>query len=130
MSLKELDGFKIPFEIGGEKKYLKYNLNSRLYLEYMTDFSKLEHTAPSDWSFDDILHYLRAMLLDSYFEQNKEFIEARDFASCLPKLTDLGRLLDEIGIEQLVNKILNAIVESLPMASINEDKTGNPQVAV
>lgn len=130
MSLKELAGFKIPFEINGEKKYLKYNLNSRLYLEHMTDFSKLENTPPSKWGFDDILHYLRAMLIDSYFEQNKEFIEARNFAACLPKLADLGRYLDENGTENLVNIILKGIIESLPEASISEERAANPQVAV
>lgn len=130
MLLKELDGFKIPFVINGENKYLKYNLNSRLYLEHMTDFSKLENIPPSKWSFDDILHYLRAMLIDSYFEQNKEFIEARNFAACLPKLTDLGRFVDENGAQGLVNTILKGIAESMPQANISEERGVNPHKAV
>ena len=128
--LKELDGFRIPITINGEERYLKYNLNSRLYLEYMTDFSKLEKKTPSAWDFDDILHYFRAMLLDSYFEQNKEFIEARNFASCLPKLTDLGRYLDENGTQGLVNTILKCIVEALPQANESEERVSNPLPAV
>ena len=128
--LKELDGFRIPITINGEERYLKYNLNSRLYLEYMTDFSRLEKKTPSKWGFDDILHYFRAMLLDSYFEQNKEFIEARNFAACLPKLTDLGRYLDENGTQGLVNIILNCIVEALPQANESEGRVSNPLPAV
>lgn len=130
MLLKELEGFIIPFEINGEKKYLKYNLNSRLYLEYMTDYAKLENTHPSEWGFDDILHYLRAMLIDSYFEQNKEFIEARDFASCLPKLTDLGRFLDEHGANDIVRIILKGLAESMPESPISEGNSVNPTIAV
>lgn len=130
MLLKELDGFKIPFKINGENKYLKYNLNSRLYLEHMTDYSKLESTPPSEWGFDDILHYLRAMLLDSYFEQNKEFIEARNFAACFPKLTDLGRYIDENGADSVVSNILRGVVESMPQANVSEDKAANPPQAV
>lgn len=130
MDLKELDGFKIPFEINGETRYLKYNLNSRLYLETMTDYKNLEKKPPSKWGFDEILHYLRAMLIDSYYEENEKFIEMRNFSACIPKLTDLGRLLDEIGAEKIVNTILKGIVESLPQANVSEDRAVNPPRAV
>lgn len=128
--LSQLDGFRIPFELNGEMRYLRYNLNSKLYLEYMTENNMPTDEAPSAWDFDDILHYLRAMLIDSFYEENREYIERRDFAKCKPYLSDLGRYLDEHGMDGLVNSILKAFSESLPIAPIGAEKTPNPQAAV
>ena len=112
--LKEMEAVKIPVEINGENRYLLYNLNARLYLEYMTDYEKLTEKNPDEWSFDEVLHYLRAMMIDSYYDYNKELIEARDFSKCRPTLTELGRWLDINGMSTIIDSILKALLLASP----------------
>lgn len=112
--LKEMDAVKIPVEINGENRYLLYNLNARLYLEYMTEYEKLTEKSPDEWTFDEVLHYLRAMMIDSYYEDNKKFIEERDFSKCRPTLTELGRWLDMEGMSAIIDSILKALLLASP----------------
>ena len=120
--LKDIDNIKIPVKIGEKQLYLRYNLNSRLYLEYMTDYDKLTNTPPDLWSVEDTLHYLRALLIDNYYEDNKDSINMRDFDSVKPTISELGQLLSDFDIDELILSITEAIVTSLPDLPVVEDE--------
>ena len=128
--LKDIDIIKIPIEFNGEQRYLRYNMNSKLYMEYMTDNPDILQKNTRDWTFDDILHFLRAMLMDSFYEENKVFIENRDFMSVKPLLSDLGRFLDEQGAEKIMMELLKAVVSFLPESPIGTKATPNPHHAM
>lgn len=127
--LKDIDFVKIPFEINGEERYLRYNMNSRLYLEYMCEDPDILKKDTKLWTFDDILHLLRAMLMDSYYCENKEYIERREFMKVKPSLTDLGRYLDEYGTQSLIQKVITGIISFFPEAPIGA-RTQNPRQAM
>ncbi len=120
--LKDIDNIKIPVKIGENQLYLRYNLNSRLYLEYMTDYDRLTNTPPDKWSVEDTLHYLRALLIDNFYNENKDNINNRDFENVKPTISELGQLLSDFDIEELILSITEAIVASLPDAPITEDE--------
>lgn len=118
--LKDIDAIKIPFEVKGKKLYLLYNLNSLLYLEHMTDYETLKDKSPDKWTTDDLLHYLRALLMDCFYEQNKKLIEKRDFEHVKPTLTELGRMFDEASPEEILIQVLTAIADAFPTAPVRE----------
>ena len=120
--LKDIDNIKIPVKIGENQLYLRYNLNSRLYLEYMTDYEKLTNTPPDSWGVEDTLHYLRALLIDNYYDENKDSINMRDFDSVKPTIGELGQLLSDFDIVELIMSITVAIVASLPDMPVVEDE--------
>lgn len=120
--LKDIDNIKIPVKIGEKQLYLRYNLNSRLYLEYMTDYDKLTNTPPDKWSVEDTLHYLRALLIDNYYEDNKDSVNMRDFESVKPTISELGQILSDFDIDELILSITEAIVASLPDMPVVEDE--------
>ena len=65
--LKDIDIVKIPFEFNGEERYLRYNMNSRLYLEYMCEKPDILKKDTKYWTYDDLFHLFRAMLMDSFY---------------------------------------------------------------
>ena len=126
--LKDLDTYKIPIKIGNEDLYLLYNLNAKLCMEYMTGEKYEDILSKDNWSTDEILIFLKAMLIDNYYEENKDYISKRKFELCRPALSELGRLINEIDIENIILNIISCIAESMPKAPI--DETGNFQKAV
>lgn len=128
--LKDIDIVKIPFEFNGEKKYLRYNMNSRLYLEYMCEDPDILKKDTKHWTFDDVLHLLRAMLMDSYYTENIEYIDRREFENVSPSLSELGRYLDEYGVQKLMETLLTGIVSFFPEAPKGAKPSANPLQAM
>ena len=128
--LKDIDVVKIPFEFNGEKRYLRYNMNSRLYLEYMCEDPDVLQKDTRHWTFDDTLHLLRAMLMDSFYEENKEYINQREFEKVKPTLSELGRYLDESGMHGLMDTLLTGIVSFFPEVPKGAKPSANPHQAV
>lgn len=119
--LKDIDAIKIPIEIQGKKLYLLHNLNSLLYLEHMTDYEILKDKSPDKWTTNELLHYLRSLLMDYFYEKNRELIEKRDFEHVKPTLTELGEMFDESSSEEILILMLTAIAEAYPNAPMRED---------
>lgn len=128
--LSDIDIVKIPFEINGEEKYLRYNMNSRLYLEYMCEDPNILRKDTKLWTFDDVLHLLRAMLMDSYYSENKEYIDNRDFIKVKPTLSELGRYLDEKGMDELMRTLITGIVAFFPESPVGIKPSANPHQAM
>lgn len=128
--LKDIDVIKIPFEFNGEQRYLRYNMNSRLYLEYMCETPDLLKKNTKLWTFDDVLHMFRAMLMDSYYCENKEFIEQREFHKVKPTLSEIGRYIDEYGTQTLMQTMLKGIVSFFPEAPKGASASENPLQAM
>ncbi len=128
--LRDTDIVKIPFEINGEKRYLRYNMNSRLYLEYTLENPDVLQKNPKFWTFDETIHMLRALLMDSYYTENKEFIDARDFMKVRPHLSEIGRYLDENDMDNLVHTIVSGIVSFFPESPIGLKDSQNPHKAM
>ena len=128
--LKDIDIVKIPFKFNGEDKYLRYNMNSRLYLEYMCENPDVLKKNTKDWTIDDLLHLLRSMLMDSFYSENREYIEQRDFQNVRPTLSELGRYLDEYGTQVLMQTLLEGIVSFFPDTPKGANTSANPLVAM
>lgn len=128
--LRDIDITKIPFELNGKKKYLRFNMNSRLYLEYMCEDPDFLKKDTKLWTFDDMLHLLRAMLMDAYYSDNKEFIEKRDFMNVKPTLSELGRYLDDYGQENLMKTLISGIVAFFPESPVGAKPPVNPPRAM
>lgn len=124
--LKDIDIVKIPFEFNGEERYLRYNMNSRLYLEYMCEKPDILKKDTKYWTYDDLFHLFRAMLMDSFYSENKEYIERREFENVRPKLSEIGRYLDEYGTQKLMQTLLQGIVSFFPEAPMGAKASANP----
>ena len=124
MGLTKLDPIKVPFLLGEREVYLRYNLTAQLCLEhYMGDNIDIFMMSESDnWGIDDVLHILRAGLIDCFFEENEEAINRRDFDAIKPSLATLGRYVDQSGIGEIVTSIVKAVMESLPQAPEGADE--------
>lgn len=113
--LKSLDRGKIPIAIGDMQLYLRYNLTARRYLEeYVPNYNEFLGKDSSHWTIDDTLHLLRAGLIDFFYEENEDAINKREFDKVVPSLALLGGMLDEAGLEKIVNKIIESLILSLP----------------
>lgn len=113
--------FRIEFNLNGEQLYLQDNFNARAYLKKMCP-SVLERNSVADWTLEEIMHYLRALLMDSKFEENKDFISERKFNRVVPSLAEIGRNIDAVGAGQIVMQILNAVSGAMPTAPVTEDE--------
>lgn len=116
-TLKELEPLKVNIEFGGEKMYLRYNLNARRYLEEYIDYDNLMKKGTEDWTTEEIIHLLRAGLIDYYYAENEKALDNRDFSALKPSMSFIGRYLTEEGLIALTSQILDAIIKSMPVSS-------------
>ncbi|MGN0689265.1 MAG: hypothetical protein ACI4KH_02460 [Oscillospiraceae bacterium] len=116
-TLKELEPLKVDIVFGGERMYLRYNLNARRYLEEFLDYNSLMDKAPEEWSTEEIIHLLRAGLIDYFYDENEKALENRDFKDLKPSMAFVGRHLTEESLIALTSQILEAIIESMPVSS-------------
>jgi len=117
--LKDLDEKRIPIELGENKLYLRYNLNSRRYLEEaIPDLNGFLQKDSRGWNPDEIMQLLRAGLMDCFFEENEKAIENRDFDSVVPSLAELGRYIDQAELSEISLKIIRAFIASLPSPQV------------
>ena len=122
--LKDLDIGKIPIDLGGNKLYLRYNLNAMRYLEdYVPDFKSFLGKDSKDWTRDDVVHLLRAGLMDCFFDENEQAISDREFKKVKPSIAAIGRYIDDIGLTDIVISIIKAVTNSLPALQVG----ANPQ---
>ena len=112
--LKNIDNAKLPITIGGKKWYLRYNLNAQLCIEYSLNMSFDDIINKKDWSLEETLEFLRALLIDNFYQQNKKFINQRKFYLCKPTLAEIGGMLSEEDLTEISLKILQAVSMALP----------------
>ena len=105
--LKDLEPLTVEITLGGEKMYLRYNLNARRYLEEDT----------TDWTAEEVIHILRAGLIDCFYNENEEAIEKREFEKIKPSMAYIGRHLTQESLIALASQILEAIILSMPISS-------------
>ena len=74
------------------KREFPYKLPRNVYYDNINDIVG-KHV--EEMEAKDVLHLLRAGLIDCYFEQNKDAINEGRFDDVIPTLADLGRVLDE-----------------------------------
>lgn len=121
--LKDLDKTKLPITIGGVNMYLRYNLTAMRYLEeYYDNVNEIMSRHIEQMSTVDILHLLRAGLIDCYFDKNREYIDTGNFTKVFPTLAELGRLIDQDGAVDIAMQIVQALVQSLPEPVVGEVK--------
>ena len=121
--LKDLEPGKIPFTLDGKEMYLRYNLTALRYLEeYYPNVDALMGKGETEWSTEDVLHLLRAGLIDYYFDENEKFLERRDFKHVKPSLTYLGRIVTFEGAQSIALQMIQALVDSMPEAPAGADE--------
>lgn len=121
--LKDLDKSKLPIEIGGLNLYLRYNLTAMRYLEeHYDNINDIMGKHIEEMATKDVLHLLRAGLIDCYFDQNKEAINAGKFDDVVPTLADLGHALSESDTSEIAMQIVQALIQSMPVPPIGEIK--------
>lgn len=113
-TLKELEPLKVSITLGGEQMYLRYDLNSRRYMEEFLDYKSLMQKNAEDWTAEEIIHLLRAGLIDFFFEENEKAIENHKFEDIIPSMSFIGRNISDENILPITMQILDAIVKSLP----------------
>lgn len=116
-TLKELEPLKVNISLGGKEMYLRYNLNARRYLEEYVDYDNLMNKETEDWTTEEIIHLLRAGLIDYYYEENEKALDNRDFSALKPSMSFIGRYLTEESLIALTSQILDAIIKSMPVSS-------------
>lgn len=120
--LKDLKPIKIPIKIGENETYLRYNMTARRYLEhYYPSYEKFIQKDTDDMKVDDILHLLRAGLIDSLFEFNEKFIDEGNFEKVLPTMSALGKILTEENKYEIMSAIIDAFISSLPVAAVGAE---------
>lgn len=121
--LKDLDKSKLPITIGGVDLYLRYNLTAMRYLEeHYENVNEIMGKHIEEMKTKDVLHLLRAGLIDCYFDKNKEAIDAGDFNKIVPTMAELGRMIDEAGTAEIALQIVQALVQSMPVPPVGEVK--------
>ena len=121
--LKNLDKTKLPITIGKLHVYLRYNLTAMRYLEeYYKDINSIMGKDIENMGTDDILHLLRAGLIDCFYDKNKEAIEKREFDKILPTLAELGHMLDDDDAQDIALQIVHALLDSMPQAPVGAIK--------
>jgi hypothetical protein len=115
--LKDIEPIKIPITLGGEKTFLRYTFNARRYLEeFYPNYDEFMSKDIYDMSSTEILHMLRAGLIESNYAENEQFIENGEWNKIKPTLAELGRVITDETIPQLVTEITVALIKSLPEA--------------
>lgn len=113
--LRDILPVKIPITLCGKEMYLRYTLNSQLYLEhYYGDVDLFLDKNTDDWTAKDALHMLRAGLMDCFHEENESTISALDFDNIKPSLAGVGRMIDMTGLRDITALVVQAIIASLP----------------
>ena len=115
--LKDLRTPKIPITLGGESMYLLYNLHSRAYLEeFYPSYEEFVNQDVNEMKRKDIIHLLRAGLMDFYGELNEKYLDNFDYKNVYPKPSTLGNILTEDNMEEIKYQIIDAFISSLPVA--------------
>lgn len=126
--LKDLDKSKLPVEIGGLNLYLRYNLTAMRYLEeHYDDINDIMGKHVEEMEAKDVLHLLRAGLIDCYFDKNKDAINEGRFDDVVPTLADLGHVLDESDTSEIALQIVQALIQSMPVPPVGEVKKKNAE---
>lgn len=126
--LKDLDRKRIPITLGGKRLYLRYNLNARRYLEdCLPRFEFIAQVDSDSWLGEEILHLLRAGLMDCYYNENRKAIEARAWDKIRPSMADLGRQVTEDVLQEINGAIMQAFVASLPEAPFVDPAANFPK---
>jgi len=120
--LKDLKPIKIPIKIGENETYLRYNMTARRYLEhYYPSYNEFIQKDTDDMRIDDILHLLRAGLIDSLYEFNEKFIDEGNFEKIMPTMATLGKILTEENKYDIMAAIVDAFISSLPVAAVGTE---------
>lgn len=120
--LQDLKPIKIPIKIGENETYLRYNMTARRYLEhYYPSYNEFIQKDTDDMRIDDILHLLRAGLIDSLFEFNEKFIDEGNFEKIMPSMATLGKILTEENKYDIMAAIVDAFISSLPVAAVGAE---------
>ena len=126
--LKDLDKSRLPIEIGGLNLYLRYNLTAMRYLEeHYENVSEIMGKHIEEMETRDVLHLLRAGLIDCYFDKNKDAINEGRFDDVVPTLADLGHVLDESDTSEIALQIVQALIHSMPVPPVGEVKKKNAE---
>ena len=126
--LKDLDKSRLPIEIGGLNLYLRYNLTAMRYLEeHYENVSEIMGKHIEEMETRDVLHLLRAGLIDCYFDKNKDAINEGRFDDVVPTLADLGHVLDESDTSEIALQIVHALIQSMPVPPVGEVKKKNAE---
>jgi len=113
--LHNLEPTRVPIKLCGKELYLRYDLNSQLYLEhYYGEVDLFLDKDMDSWSIGDAVHLLRAGLMDCYFKENEDAISQRRWDDVKPSLAGLGRMVERSGLPDITMTIIGAIVASLP----------------
>lgn len=120
--LQDLKPIKIPIKIGENETYLRYNMTARRYLEYYyPSYNEFIQKDTDDMRIDDILHLLRAGLIDSLYEFNEKFIDEGNFEKIMPTMATLGKILTEENKYDIMAAIVDAFISSLPVAAVGTE---------
>ena len=120
--MQELEKRKIPITLSGKEFYLRYDLNSMAYLQhYYGNIDELLDKEHEQWNFDDVVHLLRAGLLDFNFDENEVAISKRNWEFVYPSIAGIGRLIDMQGLSDIVLQIVHAMIDAYPDAPIGAD---------
>ena len=113
--LTDIQPIKIPITLCGRELYLRYSLNSRLYFEhYYGDADAFLDKDMDGWKTEDVIHMLRAGLLEATFEENEGAINRREWDSIKPSFAGMGSLIDMTGLGEITRVLLEALLASIP----------------
>ena len=101
------------------KREFPYKLPRNVYYDNINDIMG-KHV--EEMEAKDVLHLLRAGLIDCYFEQNKDAIKEGRFDDVIPTLADLGHVLDESDTSGIALQIVRALIGSMPVPPVGEVK--------
>jgi hypothetical protein len=119
--LKDLRTPKIPITLGGQEMYLLYNLHSRAYLEeFYPSYEDFIKQDIAEIKVKDLLHLLRAGLIDCFKFENEKLLDNFDYKNVYPKLSYLGEIINEENLDEILLQIIDAFLNSLPAPAVGE----------
>lgn len=110
--------------IAGREYRVRCSLNALLCLE-MTykPLSELLKTSFANWSIEDVLHLVRALMCS--LPENRKAVNNRDFDNVQPSLSELGELISARDLPLLRLEIVKAVIDSLPEKEKTEEQPDN-----
>ena len=110
---------RIPIKLGEKETYLQYNtFPSVWYLDHYGIETADIFTENND--LGQVLHLLRAGLIQANFAENKAIIDSGRIEDVKPTLSELAEIVTPEMIINLGDSILDGLVKSLPDVPLGE----------
>lgn len=120
--LKDLQPIRIPITLAGNKTYLRYNNTAKAYLEHFyPNYNEFMSQDTEEMPIVDLMHLLRAGLIDSFFAENEKFLDNFDYENVYPRMSNLGKILNDESRIDIMQAITDAFLSSLPISPVGAE---------